>query len=115
MDGAAGEGGGAGEFIRAPGLEGLSGRLRVTVPNAGGALLEVSGGGVRLLAHDRGQADAVARVDSLETLRKLQEGKLNPVMAALQGCLVLDGDLPFAIKVILGLQVGRPLAPTVRA
>ena len=73
-----------GDFRRVPGLEGLSGRLRVEVMGKGSVVLEVKDGQARFLPAD-GDAVATAIVDSEETLRALQRGRLNPVVAALQG------------------------------
>jgi hypothetical protein len=99
----------AGDFRPAPGLEGVNGRLRLQVGDKIAATLEVNDGYARL-GPAEGAAEAVAILDSEETVRRFQRGELNPVVAALQGRLELKGDLAFAIKVILGLQVAHPFA-----
>jgi SCP-2 sterol transfer family len=98
-----------GDFRPAPGLVGLSGRLRVEVVGKGAVVLEVKDGHARFVPPD-GDAAATVIVDSEETVRALQCGRLNPVVAALQGRLELKGDLDFAIRTILGLQVAQPFA-----
>jgi hypothetical protein len=97
------------DFRPAPGLKGLSGRLRVEVVGKGAVVLEVKDGHARFLPAD-GDAAATAIVDSEETLRAFQRGRLNPVVAALRGHVELKGDLDFAIRTILGLQVAHPFA-----
>ncbi len=98
-----------GDFRPAPGLEGLSGRLRVEVAGKGAAILEVKDGHARFLPPDD-DAAATVIVDSEETLRAFRYGRLNPVVAFLRGHLEVEGDLYLAIKVILGLQVAHPFA-----
>jgi hypothetical protein len=98
-----------GDFQPAPGLVGLSGRLRVEVVGKGAGILEVKDGQARFLSAD-GDAAATAIVDSEETVRALRRGRLNPVVAVLRGQLDLQGDLDFAIRAILGLQVASPFA-----
>jgi putative sterol carrier protein len=98
-----------GDFRRAPGLEGLSGRLRVEVAGKGAVVLEVKDGHARFVPAD-GDAAATASFDSEETLRAFQRGQLNPVVAALRGHLEVKGDMDFAIRTILGLQVAHPFA-----
>jgi len=75
----------------------------------GAGILEVKDGQARFLPAD-GDAVATALVDSEETGGALRRGRLNPVVAVLQGQLDLQGDLDFAIRAILGLQVGSPFA-----
>ncbi len=98
-----------GDFQPAPGVVGLTGRLRVEVVGNGAAIVEVVDGRARFLPAD-GDAAATAIVDSEETLRALRRGRLNPVVAFLRGHLEIKGDLDLAIKVILGLQVAHPFA-----
>ena len=98
-----------GDFRPAPGLVGLTGRLRVQVVGKGVGILEVKEGQARFLPGD-GDAAATAIVDGEESVRALLRGRLNPVVAVLRGHLDLQGDLDFAIRAILGLQVGSPFA-----
>lgn len=97
------------DFRAAPGLEGVSGRLRVEVVGKGAGILEVKDGHARFLPADD---DAAATVifDGEDTLRAFRCGWLNPVVAFLRGQLEVKGDLYLAIKVILGLQVAHPFA-----
>jgi putative sterol carrier protein len=101
-----------GELKPAPGLEGLTGRLRLDVGNQAAAVLEVQDGEARLLPAD-GEADAVVIAEDVETIHRFQRGELNPVVASLQGKLRIAGNLAFAIKVILGLQVAHPFSQEV--
>ncbi len=98
-----------GDFQPAPGLAGVTGRLRVEVVGKGAAILEVKDGQARFLPAD-GDAAATVVVDSEDNLRAFQYGRLNPVVAYLRGHLEIKGDLALAIKVILGLQVAHPFA-----
>jgi hypothetical protein len=98
-----------GDFRPAPGLVGLTGRLRVEVVGKGVGILEVKEGQARFLPGD-GDAAATAIVDGEESVRALLRGRLNPVVAILRGHLDLQGDLDFAIRAILGLHVAGPFA-----
>src|SRR6267378_2290779 len=81
-----------GGFRPAPGLVGLTGRLRVEVVGKGAGILEVKDGQARFLPGD-GDAAATAIVDGEETVRALLRGRLNPVVAVLRGDLDRQGDL----------------------
>jgi hypothetical protein len=98
-----------GDFRPAPGLEGITGRLGVSVAGTPIALLDVKDGQARFLPPG-GDADATVKVDSEETVRAFQRGELNPIVAFLQGHLTVEGDRAFALRAALGLQVAHPFA-----
>jgi putative sterol carrier protein len=91
----------------APGLKGLHGRLRIDVGGKTIGVLTVDDGHVELI-NDQGPADAVATCATAEDLKHLVRGEVNPVVAGLQGRVQLQGDMQFAIKVVLGLRAGSP-------
>src|SRR5262249_1588400 len=90
-------------------LEGGAGRVRLDIGKTPYAMVEVHDGEVEI--HEgAGDADAVATCDSEAMVSALGRGELNPVVAALQNKLALDGDLVLAIRVILGVHgVARAL------
>jgi hypothetical protein len=88
-----------------PWLAGIEGRLRVDVAGKPATLLEIHDGAVSARpAAGAEPADAVVEVDGEQSAEAFRQGRLNPVVAALQGRLSLAGDHALAIKVILGLQ-----------
>ena len=50
------------------------------------------------ISHEDKDADTVIKA-SMDTLQKLQSGKLNPMMAAMTGKLKIKGDMGLAMKV----------------
>lgn len=71
-----------------------------------GALRIGDDGTVDLTSSSEGDVDAVIRCDSEADYAALVSGRLNPVVAALQGRLQLLGDVGLATKVTLAL-VGK--------
>lgn len=96
-----------GNRLNAPGLAGLKGRLLLEVAEKPVASLRADEGYVEL-ARDTAPAEAAAEFNDGQTLVDVLSGELNPVVAALQGRMHIDGDLVFATKAILGLQVDKP-------
>jgi putative sterol carrier protein len=92
-----------------PGLRGISGRLNLCVETETYGAIEVEDGEVVFRSKD-GEGDAVAICDRVETLVAIGHGELNPVVAALQNRLELQGDRAFAIKVIRELHGTSPFA-----
>ena len=88
---------------RVPGLEGTSGKLRVEVEGKGAQLFAVHDGLVEPIEAN-GQADAVIVVDDQSCIDELLAGRLNPIVAGLQGRLRISGDMAFAAKVIMELR-----------
>lgn len=95
-----------------PGLEGVTGRLRIEVGanEANTSLLgvlSVNDGDVEFIVGD-GEAGTLVRVATQDDLEAFLVGELNPVVATLQGRLAIEGDLELASRVILALQSGSP-------
>lgn len=94
----------------APGLEGLYGRLRITVAGRPVGTLVVESIYVALIPDIRGPADATVMCADEEAVGKLLRGELNPFIGSMQRVARLAGDRGFGTRVILGLQVGSPFA-----
>lgn len=93
----------------APGLAGITAHLGVTVGGAPAGMLRVEDGQVEFVPDaDVSNAPAVASFAGQEVVQRMLQGRLNPVVAALQGALELSGDRELAVRVILGLQAGSP-------
>jgi putative sterol carrier protein len=90
---------------RAPGLDGLSGKIQVQIASRPVALVTVNGMDVEV-APGGGEADAVMDVHDIDALIHFLRGELNPIVAFLQDRFRAEGNLVFALNVILGLQVG---------
>jgi putative sterol carrier protein len=95
----------------APGLEGVYGRLRITVGGKPIATLVVEGTYVAMIPDVSGPADATVLCADDEVMRKLLGGELNPFIASMRRQARLAGDRGFGTRVMLGLQVGSPFAP----
>lgn len=91
----------------APGLQGVTGRLRIEVCGKLLGCLAVVDGDVEFVPGD-GEAGTVVDVASHEDLQSLLLGELNPVVATLQGRLAVEGDIELASRIVLGLQSGSP-------
>lgn len=91
----------------APGLRGVSGRLRLQVANASAGVLQVDPSGAVAIAPGDGSQTVIA-VDTHQTLLALLRGELSPVVAALQDRLKVEGDLWLALRVLMGLQGDSP-------
>lgn len=94
----------------APGLEGLYGRLRISVAGRPVGTLVVEGIYVALIPDIRGPADATVMCADQETMGKLLRGELNPFISSMQRVARLTGNRGFGTRVILGLRVGSPFA-----
>lgn len=90
----------------APGLEGITGRLRLQVAGVDIGVLKVDGGAVEILPE--GDASALMGVDSQATLLSVLGGDTHPFVAFLQGRLRLEGDRELALRIGFGLQAGSP-------
>lgn len=93
----------------APGLIGLSGRIRLQIGNTPVGLLQVDEDGEVSIVEE-GAAAAAAQFDSEETLLNLLRGEGPPIAAALRGRLRTSGDQLFVLRVLLGLEAGSPWA-----
>jgi SCP-2 sterol transfer family len=92
---------------KVPGLGGMKGRLLIQVGGKPKASLVIRDGAVDLVPGD-GAADGTILIRDESTFGKLVSGRLNPVVATLQGQMDVAGDRALAGAVLLKLQ-GRPL------
>lgn len=90
----------------APGLEDISGRLRLQVAGGDAGVLKVESGAVEILPE--GDASALMAVDSQATLLSVLGGDTHPFVAFLQGRLRLEGDRALALRIGFGLRAGSP-------
>jgi hypothetical protein len=97
---------------RAPGLEGLSGRIALEVGDKPVGALEIDSDGATSVVADTGGAAATITVDSEDTLTGLLRGHLPPIVMELQGRTRIAGDVRFALQALYGLQAGSPWAAT---
>jgi putative sterol carrier protein len=94
----------------APGLEGLYGRLRISVAGRPVGTLVVEGVYVAFIRDIQGPADATVMCADEDTMRKLLRGELNPFIGSMQRIARLAGNRGFGTRVMLGLQVESPFA-----
>ena len=92
---------------RAPGLEGVSGRIALKVADEMVGVLNIEGGGS--VSVDKGDSAATTiQVQDDETLAGILSGDEPPVVAFLQGKLRVTGDPELVIHTLFGLQAGSP-------
>jgi hypothetical protein len=91
----------------APGLKGVSGSIRLQVADKPAGTLRIAPSGAIEIVAD-GAAAAVLTVDTQSTLAALLAGEMNPIIAHLQDCTQIEGDVAFALRVLMGLQAGSP-------
>jgi hypothetical protein len=94
---------------QAPGLVGLSGRMRLMVGDQALGVLVVDNGRVKL-APDEPPVDVTAVCKSRDLLIKLLRGQLNPVIMALHAEGRLHGDRERGVKILYGLRGENPFA-----
>jgi hypothetical protein len=95
---------------RAPGLEGIRGRIRFeTEDGAAAYLLRIDDGEVELTTGSD-DAEAVVVCDTKGLIARLLRGEANLIVESLQGHTSERGDLTLIVKAILGLQAGSPFA-----
>jgi hypothetical protein len=88
---------------RAPGLVGVSGRVRIQVGARIAGAIKVEDMLVELTVNER-DIDTVVRFDLAEDLVRVLRGELNPFVAWLQERLAIEGDAVLAVKVLIGLS-----------
>jgi hypothetical protein len=93
---------------RAPGLEGLSGRIALEVGDKPVGALKIDSDGATSVIADTGGATATVAVNSEDTLTGLLRGHLPPIVMELRGRMRIAGDARFALKALYGLQAGSP-------
>jgi hypothetical protein len=91
----------------APGLIGISGKLRLQLADSPAGVLEVAPNGEIGIVSE-GEASTVLEVDTTDTLNALLRGDLNPIVARLQNRVRVEGDVALVLRVFLGLQAGSP-------
>jgi hypothetical protein len=97
---------------RAPGLEGLSGRIVLKVGDKPVGALETDSDGATSVVADTSGATATITVNSEDTLTGLLRGQLSPIVMELRGRTRIAGDVRFALQVLYGVQAGSPWAAT---
>jgi hypothetical protein len=101
---------------RVPGLEGTTGRLRVDVEGRPGPrFFAIHDGVIEPAKEADGDVDAAIYFDAESCVEELLAGRLNPIVAALQGRMRATGDLKLLARVIFELQAqathfGRQMA-----
>jgi hypothetical protein len=93
--------------VLVPALANVSGRLRVDVNGKAVGAIVVDRGQVSVTAPE-GEAAVVLNLEDPADFLRIVRGQLNPVVAAIQGRLWLDGDLELAVQVINALAAARP-------
>ena len=97
---------------RAPGLEGLSGRIVLKVGDKPVGAVEIDSDGATSVVADTSDAAATITVNCEDTLTGLLRGDLSPIVMELRGRTRIAGDARFALRVLYGLQAGSPWAAT---
>jgi hypothetical protein len=95
----------------APGLAGIVGRMRLLVNDQPLGVLEVNNGRAKLVP-DGGAVDVTAMCISRDVLIRLLQGRLNPIVMALQAEGRLQGDRERGVKILYGLRAGSPFVQT---
>jgi len=91
---------------RAEGLSDLTGDLRLQIEDDIVGILHVENGIASI--QPNGDATALIRFDTRDTLLAVLGGDMNSFVAFLQGRLRLEGDRALATRVLLGLRAGSP-------
>jgi putative sterol carrier protein len=99
---------GEGKSIELPALAGLSGAMRVDIHDQPVGTVHVGNGRV-WAGPPQAQSEAVAVVEDRADFDRILTGELNPVVAAIQGRLVLRGEPELATRLISALNASRPL------
>ena len=100
---------GALRTFRLAGLTGDEGRAVLRVGGDVACAVEIKGDTGTLTTAAEGPARVVAVFDRQETLDRIIEGRLHPIVAALQGRGVLiEGDRRFGLRVLLALRGAAP-------
>jgi hypothetical protein len=98
----------------APGLSGLCGRILLRVGGATAGVLQIQESG-EVAIIEAEDAATVCAVDTQETLVKMLAGEHAPMVSMLQGRVRSEGDHPFLLRVLFGLQAGSPWRPATPA
>jgi hypothetical protein len=95
----------------APGLAGVVGRMRLLIGDQPIGVLDVRNGWAKLLP-DGGQVDVTGVCASADVLIRLLQGRINPIVMALQAEGRLQGDRERGTRIIYGLRAGSPFNQT---
>jgi hypothetical protein len=96
-----------GKSLDLPALAGLSGSMRVDIKEAPAGTIHVGNGRV-WAGPPEAQVEAVAVVEDRADFDRILSGELNPVVAAIQGRLVLRGQPELATRLISALNAAKP-------
>jgi hypothetical protein len=89
---------------RVPGLEGVTGKLRVEVQGKPPRAFAVHDGLIEPLPQADVPVDATLFVDDESIVEALLTGRLNPIVAGLQNRLRVTGDLKLIARIVFELQ-----------
>jgi hypothetical protein len=93
-----------------PGLEGAEGCVLLEVGEDVLYAVAVEDGTATLTTAARGPVRMTATFDSRETLEAVVQGRLHPIVAALQNRFTTDdGDRRFGLAVLLALRASAPV------
>lgn len=96
---------------RVPGLDGHAGRIALKVGDKPIGTLQIdSDGAASVVADADGGAAATITANCEDTLTGMLRGDASPIVMELRGCMGIDGDARFALRVLYGLQAGSPWA-----
>ena len=95
--------------LELPSLAGLSGTMRIDVKDQPAGTIHLENGRV-WAGSPADKADAVATVQERADFEKLLAGELNPVVAAIQGRLVFQGNPELATRLMAALNAAKPFA-----
>jgi hypothetical protein len=96
-----------GKRLELPGLANLSGSVRLDIHDEPAATLHVENGRV-WAGQPESQADAIAVLQDRADFDRILAGELNPVVAAIQGRLLLRGEPELATRLIGALYAAKP-------
>lgn len=93
-----------------PGLAGDEGRVVLKAGGKAVYAVDVKGGTATLTTAADGPARMMADFESRETLDEVLEGRLHPIVAALQNRFTPpEGDRRFGLSVVLALRASAPV------
>jgi hypothetical protein len=101
---------GALRTFRVPGLEGETGRVVLKVNEKPVYAIDVESGTATLTTAAEGPARVSTSFESQATLDEVIDGRLHPIVAALQNRYTrAEGDRRFGLAVLLALRASAPM------
>jgi hypothetical protein len=95
--------------FRLSGLAGDDGRAVLRVGGNVACAVDIKGGTGTVTTAAEGPARVVAVFDRQDTFDRIIEGRLHPIVAALQGRgVMIEGDRRFGLRVLLALRGAAP-------